>query len=329
MTQLVILNKRPHQHDAEMLAGTTGLPLSRSVPAGGVGIAFGPRGIELLTERDKVGHGVGLNVEWIQRELEAGAHALRSDPLIRAVGGAAPNGVMPVPRLPQPAGSEPRDGPGTVDIAAASALVRARPLIVDATAGFCNDAFHLAAVGFRVVALERHPAIHIVTWFNAVKWQRDPLLGMAARAVEMQCADSRVVLPRLRETPGVILLDPMFPPKRRRSALPPKPIQVLRLLAGDDEDATDLLAVARAVASRRVVVKRADDAPPLGDLWPDWSVQGKTVRYDVYSRVPERAPANTGDAEGRSGGECGGACEEGKGSQGGQAGGAGGSSSGA
>jgi len=299
MSQLVILNKRPHQHDAEMLAGTTGLPLARSVPAGGVGIAFGPRGMEMVTDRDKVGQGVGLDVEWIRRELQGGAHALRSDPLVRAVGGApppaigaAPNGVMPVPRLP--AGDKPGGGPPMVDAAAANALVRARPLIVDATAGFCNDAFHLAAVGFRVIALERHPAIHIITWFNAMDHLKDPLLGMAARAVSMECADSRVALPRLKEIPEVILLDPMFPPKRRRSALPPKPIQVLRLLAGDDEDATELLQVARKVATRRVVVKRADDAPPLGDLWPDWSVQGKTVRYDVYAGTPGAGPSEEG-----------------------------------
>ena len=297
MTPLVILSRRPHQHDAEMLAGSTGIPVARSVPVGGVGIAFGPRGMELLTHRDKVGQGVGLDVEWIRRELSGGAHALRSDPLVRAVGGPGPLpegwGPNGLPLVPRPLGSPTHfhPEPGIPD-AEVNAIIAARPLIVDATAGFCNDAFHLAAVGYRVLAFERNGAISTVTWFNATSLLKDPLVGWAARSVTMRDGDSRRELLRLSEAPDVVVLDPMFPPKRRRSALPPKPIQVLRLLAGDDEDAAELLAVARKVATRRVVVKRSDDAPPLGDLWPDWSVQGKTVRYDVYAAPGARAEAS-------------------------------------
>jgi len=55
----------------------------------------------------------------------------------------------------------------------------------------------------------------------------------------------------------------------------------LRELAGDDPDAEDLLAVALEVAGERVIVKRPDDAPPLGP-GPTVSYPGKLVRYDVY-----------------------------------------------
>lgn len=280
MNRLVILCQRPHQREAELLSGAIGIPLARSVPVGGVAIAFGPHGMELVTHRDKVGQGVGLDVEWIRRELSGSARALRSDPLVRAVGGA-PRSV-----IGQAAAEE---GASSLDPGVGGTSTRERPLVVDATAGFCNDAFHLAAVGYRVVAIERQPAIHAVISSRVAALLEDPLLGVTARRIETRCGDARRELPRLAELPEIILLDPMFPPKRKRSALPPKPIQVLRLLAGDDEDAADLLEVARKVATRRVVVKRADDAPPLGQLWPDWSIRGKTVRYDVYAG-PETGP---------------------------------------
>ena len=82
------------------------------------------------------------------------------------------------------------------------------------------------------------------------------------------------------DRPDVIYLDPMFQP-RRSSALPRKPAQVLRQLVGLDQDELELFEVARRCARQRVVVKRADDAPPLVE-GVDHSHRGKIVRYDVY-----------------------------------------------
>ena len=82
------------------------------------------------------------------------------------------------------------------------------------------------------------------------------------------------------EAPDVVYLDPMFP-LRKRSALAKKEMRVLRRLVGDDEDAGELLEVARRAARRRVVVKRTPEAPPLAAA-PTMSYRGKLVRYDVY-----------------------------------------------
>ncbi|HSD97968.1 MAG TPA: class I SAM-dependent methyltransferase, partial [Sulfuricaulis sp.] len=79
----------------------------------------------------------------------------------------------------------------------------------------------------------------------------------------------------------VIYLDPMFPPKRKKSAAVKKEMRLLRDLVGDDPDAKELLEISRHVALDRVVVKRPDHAPPLAPD-PSMSLAGKLVRYDVY-----------------------------------------------
>jgi 16S rRNA (guanine1516-N2)-methyltransferase len=81
--------------------------------------------------------------------------------------------------------------------------------------------------------------------------------------------------------PDAVYIDPMFPPKRKTSALPPRSIRLVRVVVGDDEDAADLLQVALATAAKRVVVKRPNHAPPLLDN-PVASYKGKLARFDVY-----------------------------------------------
>jgi 16S rRNA (guanine1516-N2)-methyltransferase len=73
----------------------------------------------------------------------------------------------------------------------------------------------------------------------------------------------------------------MFPAKRKKSAAVRKEMRLLRLLVGEQEDAPDLLSVAREVATERVVVKRPVDAAPLAP-GPSASYAGKLIRYDVY-----------------------------------------------
>jgi 16S rRNA (guanine1516-N2)-methyltransferase len=109
----------------------------------------------------------------------------------------------------------------------------------------------------------------------------DPALGeRLADRFEIINADAREVLHGGSISPDAIYIDPMFPPKRKASALAKKEIRMVRRIVGDDEDASELLAVARRHAPR-VVVKRPTAAPPLADK-PAMSIAGKLVRYDVY-----------------------------------------------
>src|SRR5690606_5506882 len=83
------------------------------------------------------------------------------------------------------------------------------------------------------------------------------------------------------EAPQVIYLDPMFP-HRDKSALVKKEMRLLRPLVGDDLDAPELLEAALALASVRVVVKRARKAPAIAGAKPGYSLDGKSSRYDIY-----------------------------------------------
>ena len=192
--------------------------------------------------------------------------------------------------------SNPKRGPVWVDFAGADTrtgagnLSRKQPLpraigaksetVLDATAGFGGDAALLAMMGFEVLAVERAPVVAVLLEDGLARSLLDPeargALGDRLRVQWSQAAD-------VLEQQGpfdTVYLDPMFPPRRKRSALPKKNLQFLRELLGPDPDVADLLARARE-RCHRVVVKRPADAGPIA---ADVSLAqaGKLVRYDVY-----------------------------------------------
>jgi 16S rRNA (guanine1516-N2)-methyltransferase len=148
--------------------------------------------------------------------------------------------------------------------------------VVDATAGFGRDAFHLFHLGKRVIAIERSPVVAVML-ADAI----DRLVPSArSDSLQLICDDARRRFTQ-DDPPDVIYLDPMFPDRQGRSALAGKELQILRALVGDDEDASGLFHVARSVALQRVVVKRPAWAGPLGSV-PDLEYRGRAVRYDAY-----------------------------------------------
>lgn len=154
--------------------------------------------------------------------------------------------------------------------------------IADATAGFGADAAMFAAYGCQVLAIERSPVLGAMLADALAQAREDQAHGEAIAArLQVAQGDARDVLRAVSPGPDVAYLDPMFPAKRRGSALPPKAAQMLRLLVGSDDDAADLLTVAREVARVRVVVKRPDHAAPISEP-VDATYRGKLVRYDVY-----------------------------------------------
>ncbi|TVQ51743.1 MAG: hypothetical protein EA377_11805 [Phycisphaerales bacterium] len=160
------------------------------------------------------------------------------------------------------------------------ALGRSVNTVIDATGGLGEDALRLALMGFDVRVVERQPVLAAMLddAMTRLEGRLEPGRMMLVRG------DARELLPALNPRPDAVYIDPMFPPKRRVSALPRKSIQVIRELAGDDPDAADLVMMARQVALQRVVVKRPDHAPPLVPE-PSHDIRGKLVRYDVYLNV--------------------------------------------
>jgi 16S rRNA (guanine1516-N2)-methyltransferase len=151
--------------------------------------------------------------------------------------------------------------------------------VFDATAGLGRDSAALALAGYEVTSCERAPAM-VALWSKA-------RLPKRMRFVE---GDARLVLRGLAPPgPEAVLIDPMYPDDGDRKSAPSKELVALRALVGDDNDAAELLAVAREVAQLRVVVKRPKKAPALAPD-PSHSWEGASTRYDLYLR---RAPGST------------------------------------
>jgi 16S rRNA (guanine1516-N2)-methyltransferase len=153
--------------------------------------------------------------------------------------------------------------------------------VIDATAGLGRDSFLLACLGCRVTAIERSPVLAVMLrdGLERAKAARIGPLSRIIDRIELIAGDAREWLGKL-PPPDVVYLDPMYP-DQKKSALSKKEMRICRRLVGDDEDAAQTLAAARAAALRRTVVKRHRDAPPLA---PNPAVQfkGRAVRYDVY-----------------------------------------------
>jgi 16S rRNA (guanine1516-N2)-methyltransferase len=165
----------------------------------------------------------------------------------------------------------------------ARAIGKDSQVVLDATAGLGHDSALLACMGFDVIAVERSPVIAALLRDGLQRaLQIDGLRERLEGRLAIINADAREVLQRGDLQVDAVYIDPMFPPKRKASALAKKSIRIVRAVVGDDEDAAALFDSART-ACRRVVVKRPTYAPPLADR-PTASLTGKLVRYDIYAR---------------------------------------------
>lgn len=164
----------------------------------------------------------------------------------------------------------------------AQALGKKTRTVVDGTAGWGQDSLAMFRMGYEVLAIERSPVMAELLADGFKRLQKLPWVQqLQLTPPRLQSGNAIALLANLDFTPDCIYLDPMFPPKRKKSALPKKSIMVLRDLVGDDVDKEDLFAAALQATGKRVVVKSPDYAEPLGGK-PNESFHGKLLRYDVY-----------------------------------------------
>ncbi|CAM3891737.1 16S rRNA (guanine(1516)-N(2))-methyltransferase RsmJ [Rahnella bruchi] len=157
------------------------------------------------------------------------------------------------------------------------------PDIVDATAGLGRDAFVLASLGCKVRMLERNPVVAALLDDGLARGYRDAEIGPWLRErMTLLHASSLTALSELSPKPEVVYLDPMYPHKQK-SALVKKEMRVFQGLVGPDEDADGLLEPARRLATKRIVVKRPDYAPPMADIAAQAAVVTKSHRFDIYT----------------------------------------------
>ena len=165
----------------------------------------------------------------------------------------------------------------------ARAIGKDATIVLDATAGLGHDSALLACLGYRVVAVERSPIMAALLRDGLRRaLEVDAVRDRFGDAIQIIDADARDVLNGGEIQPDAVYIDPMFPPRRKASALSKKSIRLARAIVGDDEDAAELVETARR-RCRRVVVKRPTYAAPLAAK-PTASITGKLVRYDLYAR---------------------------------------------
>ena len=159
-----------------------------------------------------------------------------------------------------------------------------RPVVVDATAGLGRDAFVLARLGCALTLIERQPLIAALLEDGLWRAQGDREVGPIVARMPLRCGNAIDLLRAWDgEPPQVIYLDPMFP-HRDKSAQVKKEMRLFRPLAGDDDDAPQLLAAALALATHRVVVKRPRKAPGIAGVAPGYALEGKSSRFDIYPK---------------------------------------------
>jgi 16S rRNA (guanine1516-N2)-methyltransferase len=178
-------------------------------------------------------------------------------------------------------------GGGELIVKAVSGPKDTKPSVLDVTAGLGRDCFVLASWGYDVTALERSPVV-----FSLLEdgLQRASLLGdvdlrSIVQRLQIVHADAIQYLNEhaTSNPPDVVVIDPMFPPSKK-SALVKKEMRAFHYVVGPDQDGSLLLDASLAAANYRVVVKRPKKAEFLAGKKPNFSLDGKAIRFDIYTK---------------------------------------------
>lgn len=162
------------------------------------------------------------------------------------------------------------------------ALGKKTKVVLDTTGGWGNDALLMATQGYQVHVIERNPLMALMLreafarLSDYITKQPTPLI--VPTVIQ---ADASQCVAEFAEHADCAYLDPMFPPKRKKSAAVNKQMQLLQWMIGVDLDAAELLRVVLDSPIKRAAVKRPDYAKPLAAN-PAQQFSSKLVHYDVY-----------------------------------------------
>lgn len=152
--------------------------------------------------------------------------------------------------------------------------------ILDATAGLGEDSFILATLGANITMIERNPLIYLILNDALERGRSDASLEPIISRMQLISDDSINYLDNSINY-DVVYMDPMFPDKNK-TALNKKEMRLFRAIAGKDEDADMLFTKALTIAGKRVVVKRPAKSEYMLGKKPEFSIEGKASRFDVY-----------------------------------------------
>jgi len=159
-----------------------------------------------------------------------------------------------------------------------------KPTVLDATAGLAKDAFVLASLGCKVTLIEQSSIIAVLVADALERAEKNNEVAEIVAHMHLINKDSIQYMQQLteEEKPDIVYLDPMFP-ERKKTALVKKEMQILQELLGhENQNDKQLFETALKTAKKRVVVKRPKSAETITEKKPDFSIKGKTCRFDVY-----------------------------------------------
>ena len=115
--------------------------------------------------------------------------------------------------------------------------------------------------------------------------QRDYMAGEVSKDIASRMklveGDSVSCMEKLMDPVDVIYLDPMFP-KRQKSGLINKKLQLIQKLEPPCSEEKDLFDAAIKAGPSRIIVKRPLKSVCLDGREPSYILKGKAIRYDCY-----------------------------------------------
>lgn len=153
---------------------------------------------------------------------------------------------------------------------------------IDATAGMGEDAFLIAANGYDVTLHEQNPVIALLLKDALRRAKKHPILKDIANRMHVVEGDSVDILNARLDPVDVIYLDPMFP-GRQKSGLINKKLQLIQKMEAPCSEEHALFDAAIKSGPSKIVVKRPLKAPFLADRTPTYTLDGKAIRYDIYT----------------------------------------------
>lgn len=153
---------------------------------------------------------------------------------------------------------------------------------VDATAGMGEDSLLIAACGYDVTLHEQNPVVALLLKDAVRRAKKIPELKEIASRMHVVEGNSIELLSNRLDPVDVIYLDPMFP-ERQKSSLINKKLQLIQKMEAPCSEEDELFDAAIKASPSKIIVKRPLKAPYLADRKPNYSLEGKAIRYDCYA----------------------------------------------
>lgn len=153
---------------------------------------------------------------------------------------------------------------------------------IDATAGMGEDALLIAANGYDITLHEQNPVVALLLKDSIRRAKKHPVLKEIVSRMHVVEGDSTVLLSNRLDPVDLVYLDPMFP-GRQKSGLIGKKLQLIQKMESPCSEEDELFDAAIKAGPSKIVVKRPLKAPFLAGRKPNYSLDGKAIRYDCYT----------------------------------------------